>query len=180
MGYARLLARYRRPYATQDGFVCVVVYTDNHWRAFFDLIGKKDVFDSDARFNSMGKRTEHIDELYALVAQHLTERTTAEWLSLFERADIPAMPMNTTESLLNDPHLKAVGFFQEAVHPTEGKIRQMRLPSVWSTCYREKQLPAPTIGAHTREVLREAGYSEAAISRWIRDGVINAGIGGGV
>jgi crotonobetainyl-CoA:carnitine CoA-transferase CaiB-like acyl-CoA transferase len=172
MGYPRLLSRYRRPYATKDGYICVVVYTDSHWRAFFDLIGMRDTFDADKRFADIGSRTKHIDELYELVAENLLTRATAEWLSLLEKADIPAMPMHTPESLLNDPHLVAVRFFEEVEHPTEGRLVQMRVPSEWSTAQRTSHTPAPRLGEHTRDVLRTIGYSDDVIASWIQRGIV--------
>jgi crotonobetainyl-CoA:carnitine CoA-transferase CaiB-like acyl-CoA transferase len=175
MGYARLLAPHRRPYATKDGHICVVVYTDSHWRAFFDLLDKGEVFSSDPRFADIGSRTKHINELYGIVAESLMTRTSAEWLELLERADIPAMPMHTPESLLDDPHLNAVGFFEKVEHPTEGHLLQMRVPSDWSTARREIYSPAPLLGEHTVEILREAGYSDVAIDGWIARGILRDG-----
>ncbi|KAA0587839.1 CoA transferase (plasmid) [Azospirillum oryzae] len=174
MGYGRLLAQHRRPYETRDGHVCVVVYTDRHWRAFFGLIGKADAFDRDPRLRDISARTRHIAELYSMVADELKTRSTADWLDALARADIPAMPLHTPESLLEDPHLKAVDFFQTVEHPTEGRLLEMRMPSRWSTARRDHNTPAPRLGEHTDEILRSAGFSEAEIDRWLRDGTIAA------
>lgn len=174
MGYSRLLSKHRRPYATKDGFICVVVYTDSHWRAFFDLIGEGASFGSDPRFRDIGNRTKHINELYGIVAEKLQKRNSAEWLELLNQADIPAMPMHTPESLLDDPHLNDVGFFEKILHPTEGQLIQMRVPSSWSTSRREQNTPAPVLGEHTEDILRESGYTSEAIAAWVRDGVIQS------
>lgn len=174
MGYGRLLAEHRRPCETRDGHICVVVYTDRHWRAFFELIGKGDLFDRDPRLRDITVRTRHIGELYGMVADELKTRTTAEWLDALTRADIPAMPMHTPESLLDDPHLKAVDFFQPVEHPTEGRLLTMRVPSRWSATQRESHTPAPRLGEHTKAVLAEAGFPEAEIRRWLHDGTVGA------
>jgi crotonobetainyl-CoA:carnitine CoA-transferase CaiB-like acyl-CoA transferase len=158
-GYARLLSPHRRPFATKDGYICVVVYTDAQWRTFFSLVGEAERFENDERFRDIGSRTRHIDELYGLVARHLAQRTTAEWLDLLERSDIPAAPLHTIESLLDDEHLHAVRFFRKVEHPTEGTIVEMRRPSRWSGATGEDQSPAPNVGEHTVEILREAGLT---------------------
>ena len=66
---------------------------------------------------------------------------------------------------MDDPHLKATGFFQEVDHPTEGRLRQMSVPTRWSDWTPGEPGPAPTLGQHTGEVLREAGVPEPVIER---------------
>lgn len=162
-GYPRLLAHDRRPYATKDGYVCVLVYTDRNWRAFLAEIGKPDLFETDARFATLGKRTENIGALYAMVAEAIRTRTTADWLETLERLDIPAMPMHDAASLLEDPHLASVGFFRREEHPSEGSIRVMDIPGAWSKTPPSIRRHAPKLGEQSREVLREAGFSDAEI-----------------
>jgi crotonobetainyl-CoA:carnitine CoA-transferase CaiB-like acyl-CoA transferase len=171
-GYARLLASERRPYATSDGYVCAVVYNDNHWRSFLHLIDRDDVWENDARFRSIGQRTRHINEVYRFLAEAIRLRPTTEWLHLLEEADIPVMPMHTMDSLLDDPHLKAIGFFNVVQHPTAGTIRSMSIPGTWSESTPEITRHAPQLGEHSCEILREVGYDEATIAQLLLDGVI--------
>ena len=162
-GYARVLNPHRRPYATQDGYLCVLPYNDRHWRDFFRLAGRGDLFDSDPRFASIDRRTEHIHELYQMLAEIMTTRTTAQWLELLEAADIPVTPMNDIDSLIADPHLQAVGFLEEIEHPTEGRMRSIGIPSTWSRSQPRVRRQAPRAGADGREILAEAGYSPSEI-----------------
>ncbi|MFJ4291858.1 CaiB/BaiF CoA transferase family protein [Cupriavidus sp. NPDC089707] len=162
-GYARLLNEFRRPYRTLDGHLCVMVYNDKQWRTFFELIGKPEVMDADPRFNSIAARTENIRELYRMLAGVIATRTTAEWQEALEAADIPVMPMHTIESLMDDPHLRAVGFLETVEHPSEGPMRSMAVPSNWSVTQPGIARHAPRLGQHSAEVLREAGYSDAQI-----------------
>ncbi|MDA1117003.1 MAG: CoA transferase [Proteobacteria bacterium] len=161
-GYTRLLSKYRRPYETRDGYVCVLIYNDKHWKAFFSMIGRADML-ADARFASPEGRSQNYDAVYGLVADEMTKQTTAHWLEAFERADIPVQRMNSLEDILRDPHLNAIGYFKPIDHPSEGRLRSMQVPSEWSETRPEYRRHAPRFGEHTREVLREAGYSDAQI-----------------
>ena len=162
-GYARLLTPQRRPYATRDGHVCCLVYTDANWRAFLRVIGRPELYDTDPRFATISTRTQHIDALYAMVSDELGRRTTAEVEALLADTDIPVFPMHTLESLLHDPHLADIGFFDEVEHPALGGLRQMAVPSEWSGTPPAAPTPAPLLGQHGREVLREIGYDDARI-----------------
>jgi crotonobetainyl-CoA:carnitine CoA-transferase CaiB-like acyl-CoA transferase len=161
-GYRRMLTRYRRPYETKDGYVCALIYNDKHWKAFFELIGRADML-ADARFATTEGRSQNYDAVYGFVADEMTRRTTDEWLAALERADIPVQRMNSLEDILRDPHLAAVGYFTPIEHPSEGRLLSMKVPSEWSETKPEYRRHAPRQGEHTREVLREAGYSDAQI-----------------
>jgi crotonobetainyl-CoA:carnitine CoA-transferase CaiB-like acyl-CoA transferase len=171
MGYPRMLNPDRRPYPTRDGFVCAMVYTDRHWRSFFKALGREDEFERDPRYSSMTSRTENIAALYKELADLLVTRTTAEWLEFFDRADIPAMPLHSPDTLAADPHLQATDFFSFVDHPSEGRLRQMAFPSTWSATQPSASRHAPRLGEHSIEVLKEFGYSDERIATLLRDGV---------
>ena len=176
-GYARMLTPDRRPYRTRDGYLCILVYSDRQWRSFFRLLGREDEFERDPRFASMTTRTRNIEAIYGELAAVIAERTTAEWLALLEDADIPAMPLHSLESLLHDPHLAAVGFFSMTDHPSEGRLRQMAVPSTWSRTQPCAIRPAPRLGEHSVAVLREHGYSDEEIRDLMAAGVTRAPAG---
>ena len=170
LGYPRSLAPDRRPYETQDGYIAALVYTDRQWLIFLNMVGRSELL-QDHRFIDMGNRTKYVKEVYAFIAEILKTRTTADWLEAFNRADIPAMPMQTLESLIDDAHLQAVKLFELAEHPSEGKIRQMRNPTRWSATPLGAIRHAPRLGEHSREVLREIGYGEAQVEQMFKSGV---------
>ena len=169
-GYARVLSTERKPYRTKNGWVCVLVYNDKQWRNFFELIGEPEMYDKDPRFCSQTARIENIDAVYGWFGERMAERTTAEWLEGFAKYDIPAAPMNTLADVFADPHLRATGYFGEVDHPTEGRLTSLKTPSEWSATPPQYRHPAPRLGEHTREILREAGYDDAAIEKTIAAG----------
>lgn len=174
-GYARILAPERRPYATKDGYVCAVIYTDKHWETFFALAGRADDFRSTPQYRTLAGRTGCINELYGLAAEIFRTRTTADWIGLLTAADIPVAPMHTLDSLLQDPHLLATDFYRVLDHPSEGKIRLMRSPTEWSATPAEIRRLPPRPGEHSAEILGELGYSGEEISDLFDRRVAQAG-----
>lgn len=77
--------------------------------------------------------------------------------------DPQAKPYHTLDSLMEDPHLKEVDFFETIEHPTEGRIVNMALPNKLSKGAQRDFSPAPKIGQHSVEILGEVGYSETEI-----------------
>ncbi len=173
-GYQRLLSPERRPYRTRDGYICALVYNDKQWKSFYDATGRAAAFAADPRLASIKTRTEHIDALYAEVAAEFRSRTTAEWMALLEKADIPFVPVHDFETIMEDPHLKAVNFMPVVEHPSEGAIRKIQPASTWSATQPVPHRPAPRLGEHTVELLREAGYGQADIDSLVAQGAVEA------
>lgn len=174
-GYNRVLSPSRHPYQTKDGWLCVLIYNDKQWQSFFKLVGRGDMA-ADPRYENMRGRNEHIDALYGFVGETLLSRCTGEWVELLQQVDIPAGTMNTLDTLIDDVHLAAVGFFETVEHPTEGTINTMRMPITWSRTPAVPQRPAPNLGEHGVEVLRENGFSTEEIASLIEAGVLLDGI----
>jgi crotonobetainyl-CoA:carnitine CoA-transferase CaiB-like acyl-CoA transferase len=168
-GYARVMSPHRHPYKTRDGYLGVVVYTDRQWLSFFDLIRRPELA-AEPRFRTIGERTRNIDELYGIVADALPDRTSEEWLADFERLGIPAVRVLELADLLVDPHLEAVDLIQHVDHPTEGALRLPRLPMSFMGSTPVELRPAPLLGQHTMEVLRDLGIDPGGIRRLVEDG----------
>jgi len=168
-GYARMLAPDRRPYPTKDGYVCALIYNDKQWKAYFELIGKPEMFRK-KEFSTQEERSKNYDSAYAFVAAEMKQRTTDEWLAALEAADIPVQRMNSLADIVADPHLAATGYFRSIEHPTEGRIKSMAVPSEWSESAPEYRRHAPRLGEHTREILGEAGLKEMEIDLLLETG----------
>ena len=170
-GYARLLTPQRKPYATSDGMLCVLIYNDKHWRSFFEAIGDAQRLTSDPRFATHSARAANIDAVYAEVARLMLTRTTTQWRTLLDAADVPNMPMNSPAELLNDPQHRATGFVFDIDHPSEGQLQGLAHPTRWSgTPVARQQSPAPRLGQHTSELLAELGYSADQIENLLASG----------
>jgi crotonobetainyl-CoA:carnitine CoA-transferase CaiB-like acyl-CoA transferase len=166
IGYNRVLAPWRKPYKTSDGYIAMLVYTDAQWRRFWKLVGREPLGE-DSRFATMAARADNIAEIYRIAGECMLERTTEDWLAALTELEIPCAHVRSLEDLLTDEHLAAVGFFQRRAHPSEGNL-VMPGPAA-----RFEATPAgiarlqPRLGEHTREVLAEAGLSAAEIARAI-------------
>ncbi len=111
VGYSRVLSPDRRPYRTRDGWIAVLPYTGEQWRRFLLEAGAPDVL-AQPWFDQARGRHAHIDYLYSVVASVLPLRDSAGWLEALARLDIPCSQINRLEDLLDDPHLRDVGFLR--------------------------------------------------------------------
>lgn len=161
-GYTRLMSYHRKPYRTKDGYIAILPYLDSHWETFCRLSGRLDLLD-DPRFKTLNDRVTHIDDTYSETAKTMLTRTTAEWLQIFAETSVPTIVVNTLEGLVRDPHLQAVGFWQEVDHPTEGRLRMTRFPMSFSETPADVRRLQPRLGEHTVEILREAGFRSEEI-----------------
>ena len=161
-GYPRLLEGGRKPSRTSDGWISMLPYTERHWAAFFTEAQRPDLAEKFS-IRDRHQRNAQVRALYTELRALTPLRSTADWMALCERLDIPATPIYGLDELPEHPHLKAVGLFEDAIHPTEGPIRQLRPTTRFSASPTRVYRQAPTIGQHTREVLQEAGLAPATI-----------------
>lgn len=161
-GYARALSKQRKPHATNDGYICMLPYTNKQWQRFWEMIGTPERA-QEPRFETIARRALNIDDLYAIAGAEIGKRSTAEWLQALRAAEIPCGPVNSFADLETDPQLVATGFFRPFEHPSEGAIE---VPEA-AFRFDRQTLPIrhhqPKLGEQSREVLREAGLSEAEI-----------------
>ena len=173
VGYKRVLNRYRRPFKTKDGYLAILPYTDQNWRDFFTIAGRPDLLD-DARFRSLASRLRHIEVLYEELGTIAVTRTSAEWLAELDARNIPAMVVNSLETLLHDPQLAATGFWQLVEHPSEGRMRLPGIPVTYGRTPADIRRLPPRLGEHSVEILREAGLAPAEIDTLLAAGATRA------
>lgn len=170
-GDGRLLSPDYRPLPTKDGYITVGPNTNQQAFAFFDAIGRPEL-KTDPRFDSAFARTNNAAAYFEVRKTGLAQKTTAEWLEIFDRLDVPAARYNTIDDLLTDPHLADIGFFQLEDHPSEGRIRRSRRANKFSGGERTAETHAPTLGEHTNAILAEAGYGAAEIEALRTSGAV--------
>jgi crotonobetainyl-CoA:carnitine CoA-transferase CaiB-like acyl-CoA transferase len=170
-GDPRVINPEAKPLPTKDGYICISANTNAQAFGFFEAIGRPELKD-DPRFNTVVTRFANVQAYFDLRASALKGKTTAEWVEIFDRLDVPAMPYHTFESLLEDPHIADVGLVKTIDHPTEGPIRITGVPNRWSSAVREDVVPPPKIGQDSVAILRELGYAADRIDDMIARSVI--------
>jgi crotonobetainyl-CoA:carnitine CoA-transferase CaiB-like acyl-CoA transferase len=163
-GYKRM--KERRPARTKDGWLTMLPYSGDNWCAFFEAVGHPECIEE---FSVQDRvlRARNIDKLYDRLREIALTRTTAEWEELLLSIDVPHTAFAPLSQITEQPHLKAVGLFQEIDHPSEGKLLQARPPASFSASPAGVHRLSPQLGQHTREVLREVAYPDEEIDRLI-------------
>lgn len=147
--YHRAVSKNRKPYQTKDGYIAALVYNDKHWNAFMAALQPD--WQSD-EYDTLKKRSLHIDHIYALLAQTFATRTTQEWLDFLEPLQIPCARVKSTDELFSDPHLNAIGFFED-VETDVGTVRYPGVPTWFSKTPGKVAGCSPHLGQHTQEIL---------------------------
>lgn len=156
--YPRAVAPNRKPYQTRDGHIAALIYNDKQWSTFVEAV--RPAWVDMQTMGTLAQRAKQIDRIYGLIAETIRERTTAEWLELFRKLDIPAAPLRTPAELFDNPQLNAVGLF-ETVQTAQGPVRFPGVPTWFSRTPGQVAGPAPGLGEHTGEVLEEFSLSAA-------------------
>jgi len=158
----------RAPYgafATSDGFIIVAF---PKLANLGQTIGEPSFLDMDDEVDTWTRR----DEIFAKTRDRLKTKTTAEWLELLRAADIWCGPVYGYADLVEDEQIKHNGTFVEYDHPTEGHVKTPGFPIRFSKTPSTVERGAPVVGQHSRDVLREAGFDEAAIEQLLAKGAV--------
>jgi len=155
--YRRIATADRKPYATRDGYIAVMPYSDQNWRDFFELAHADPELANDPRFESYEMRARNYLWIYSAIEPLLLRWTTDEWMMLLTEKGIPCARINDLDDLKTDPHLTAVNFFQRREHPDVGPYFAIKHPVQFSATPADIRSDAPRLGQHTDDILREIG-----------------------
>ncbi|HTQ12889.1 MAG TPA: CoA transferase [Rhizomicrobium sp.] len=158
-------------YRTADGWITVAVNGDPLFRRVCRLIGAEEWI-ADPRFSSDKARGDHGEIISARLRQWCAGRTRAEAVAAFEKARVPAGPVYRMRETLDDPHVKAGGFFVDVDFPGLGTAPVAATPVRLHATPGEIRRRPPTLGEHTQEVLAELGYTPSEIAALKESGAV--------
>ncbi|BBZ02655.1 isomerase [Mycolicibacterium chitae] len=146
-----------------DGWVLLQIAGQPMFKRWCRLVGREDLFD-DPRYADDDLRWQRSEELNGIMGQWCADKTKAEIMAALEAAKLPAAPMLTTQDVLEDPHVEAMGFLQRVPFPGTAKdVPLIETPFRMSATPGEIRTRAPLLGEHTDEVLAEIGYGRGEI-----------------
>ncbi len=172
-GSAHVLTAPYQAFEASDGWINIGGANQANWERIADVLGHPE-WRADPRFATNSARMAHREELAALMNAVLRQRTRAEWLAAFDAAGVPAGPVHTVGEALTHPQTLARGMVVELQHPQAGATRALGCPIHLSGTPARIDRPAPMLGEHTREVLREFGYTDSQIDTLIAGGIVAA------
>ncbi|MFN6119058.1 MAG: CaiB/BaiF CoA transferase family protein, partial [Actinomycetes bacterium] len=164
-GYPRITTPHRRPFATTDGWIAVLPYSSENYRAVFREGGRDELLD-DPRIATAASRMAHAGDLYAIVAEVVATRSTGFWVAFCAEHDIPAGAVRTLDELVAE--------LPVVEHPRAGRYHEIPVPWRFSATPASTRRPAPLLGEHTHEVLAEIGYGDDEIDALRASGAIPA------
>jgi crotonobetainyl-CoA:carnitine CoA-transferase CaiB-like acyl-CoA transferase len=158
-------------YQTRDHqrFMFCCLDTVNDWGRVCRAIGRPELI-NDPRYKTVEARSQHSEEVVALLDEAIGRRDMTEWEALFRAQGVVWGPIPTMARVAADPQMKANGVFTELEHPQLGRIPTVSSPLNVQGVAKEKPGVAPEVGEHSREILRSLGYTDAAIEALILRG----------
>jgi crotonobetainyl-CoA:carnitine CoA-transferase CaiB-like acyl-CoA transferase len=161
-------------YKTQDGYMNIVLMNEDQWKRFCVALGEPELA-TEPRFATNAERISRYDEFQAYVEARLGKAPTAEWVERFEKAQVAAGPVYEFHEVFEDAQVKHLGLVVPMEQPSHGTVHALRFPTLLAGAPAPIRRPAPLLGQHTAEVLRDLGYADEEIKRLADSGAILLG-----
>jgi crotonobetainyl-CoA:carnitine CoA-transferase CaiB-like acyl-CoA transferase len=171
MGSAHPLNAPYQAFPASDGWITVGAANQENWMRLLDALEAPKLRD-DPRFTNNAERMRNLSALTETLSPLFQRRSVAEWLQRLEECGVPAGPVLDIAQMHADPQALAREMIVETTHPSAGPVKAIGLPIKFSETPGSVRRAAPLLGQHTREVLREHGYSDDQIDRLAEQGAI--------
>jgi crotonobetainyl-CoA:carnitine CoA-transferase CaiB-like acyl-CoA transferase len=170
-GSAHLLTAPYQAFQTSDGWINIGGANQSNWERIAEVLGHPEWRD-DPRYVSNTDRMANLDSLTAAMNAVLLTRNRAHWSAAFDAAGVPAGPVHSIGEALSHPQTLARGMVVDLVHPQAGATKAIGCPIHFSETPTQITRPAPLLGQHTRELLRQYRYSDAEIDAFVAQGAV--------
>ncbi|MDB5907375.1 MAG: acyl-CoA transferase/carnitine dehydratase [Massilia sp.] len=170
-GSAHLLAAPYQAFRASDGWVNIGGANQGNWERIATALGHPEWL-NDPRYATNSARMANLDVLTEAINAVVSTRGKAHWIEVFDAAGVPAGPVHTIGEALSHPQTLARGMVVELDHPQAGPTKALGCPLHFSQTPTRIDRPAPMLGEHSRELLREYGYTDAEIDGFVTAGVI--------
>ena len=167
----RLNAPYQL-FETQDGhYLAIGTPNDELFRRFMKVVGLENYI-SDARFATYVLRKHNEAELLDVVTPAVRKRSADDLEALLVEAGVPCSRVNNFQEVFANPHIRARNVIEEVEHPRMGSTPTVRNPVLFDHDGPSIRRPAPLLGEHSAEILRDLGYSDVQIADLSKAGVV--------
>jgi crotonobetainyl-CoA:carnitine CoA-transferase CaiB-like acyl-CoA transferase len=160
-------------FKTSDGYITAGTISDSEWQGFCKASGDPELL-KDPRFVTPAARSINASARIHKMAEYIAQHSTAEWLERLDAADVPCAPILRRGEIIHNEQVIARGLIAEFDQPTVGRIRQPKPAARFERNEAVIGGPAPRVGEHSRDVLHDLGYADAAIDKMIADKVVRA------
>jgi crotonobetainyl-CoA:carnitine CoA-transferase CaiB-like acyl-CoA transferase len=149
----------------EDAWVAIACGTEEEWQALCRVMGQSQLIDH-PHFRTASDRKAHEDELEQLITAWTTQHDRWEVTQSLQTVGVAAFPSMSSKDLVEDGHLHGRGFFARLPHPEVGTQTHTGIPWILTNAPNGVRSPAPLLGQHTDEILRDVlRYTDEDITR---------------
>ncbi len=139
-------------FASADGHVIIALGNDTLWAKFCEHVGRQELI-SDKRFRTNADRTENHDQLFPILSEIMSQRTTDDWIDALGNIGVPCGPINAMDKVVTHPQVEAREMITRVAHHITGEVEVPGVPIKLSETPGSVDAPAPSLGEHTIEIL---------------------------